>query len=421
MGRLASLGLVLLFIFAAAPQPRARASEIDALYKQAKAALAAKRYQQALALCEDGLARDEVPLERRWSFLVGAALAHDGLEATIAALSYYHAVLASLAANEARLPEAWRKRRAGLEERVKWMEERVLAKLGAVTIASTPPGARVAVDGQTHALPGADVTPVRLYLKAGRHAVRLLQEGFEPADIEVHAREGQREKVHVPLYQRTSKGRLFVRTGSADAEVLVDGQRLGAGIELRTELLPGEHLVQVNRPDKAPFQERVRVVSGEQRSVVARWSEAPVKPREARVAPKAKEEPRGAEISVKERSPSKGAGLDPIWGWVTAGTGLAIALAGIPFTVMAAKDHDDLDAYQYMEKTGENDKAYADLKSGMETKQTVGGVLYGLGGVTVAAGAGLLLFGTDWNGPSAQALGITPLDGGGYVSWSWRW
>ena len=419
MGRLVSSCLVILFVAVASPHPAARASEIDALYERAKAALGGKQYQQARALCEDGLGRAPLPLERRWSFLVGAALAHDGLRETTAALSYYHAVLASLAANEARITEAWRKRRAGLEDRVRLMEERALARLGAVTIASTPPQARVMIDGVVHSLPGADLTPVTLYLEAGRHKVRLLQDGFEPADIEVHAREGQREKVHVPLYHRTSKGRLFVRTGSSDAEVLVDGQRIGAGIEVRTELLPGEHLVQVNRPDKAPFQERVSVASGEQRSVLARWPEAAVAPRE--VAPRPKEPPREAAVAVKERPPSSWRGLSPIWGYITAGTGLAIALAGIPFTVMAAKDHDDLGAYQYMEQTEEHDKAYADLKSDMETAQTIGGVLYGIGGVAVAAGAGLLLFGTDWGGQGGQAMGIMPLDGGAYVSWGWRW
>jgi PEGA domain len=409
--------------------------DLDALYQAAKVDLAAKRYAFALEKLHKGLALPAAKGERAWGFLIGAALAYDGLGKPEAALTYYHRLFRALDEAQATrgLSETWQNRRKGIKARADKLEARVLKGHAALVLASSPAGASISVDGVPFGFEGQARTPETLYLPPGKHLLRLTKDGRKPAELAFNSIAGQSKDVHVPMYRADKKAIVFIRTGGSKADVLIDGRRVGRGLEVEVSLEAGGHMLQVNRVGYAPYMKEVQVEAGKRGVVLVEWDEdraaviaaAPTR----KVIPKVEQvkAPETTRMPVMKRRASKG--LDPLWGWVIGGSGLALITAGVPFTLMAKGKHDDLSALRYEPVTPENETSYADTESAMERNQVIAGVCYGVGAAAIAGGAAWLIWGslntpgattkTSKNSARVPWLGAVPLDDGGLVTFRW--
>jgi hypothetical protein len=396
-----------------AAAPLDPSSSLEARYAGAKKELAAKRYAQALEGFRALIASLELEADLAWGSLVGAGLAAEGQGRKREALLYYQQFLLASGSSDLTGRADWLTRRKGLSAYVRELEASVLETHGRVSLESTPAGARVTVDdGEAGPYGDAVTTPTTVYLKPGVHALVLELAGHERVALEVRAVLGDRKDLHLPL-TRVSAGVLLVQTGAADALVRVDGSPLGEGREVRIELEAGRHVVDVRRPAREPFVQEVTITAGDTSRLAARWPE--LVPGDAGRAPEA--------VTTEARS-----GLAPMWGWITLGGGAAVALAGIPFTIMAGSARDEMDELRYAAVTDANQKKYDDAEARMARNQVLAGVMYGLGGVAVAGGAVLLLLSDGEDAASAGAttgglpsVGWVPGPAGGQVTLGWTW
>ncbi len=96
----------------------------------------------------------------------------------------------------------WRARRELTADKVGRLEREVLLDHGLVSVSSAPAGARLLVDGEPVGLGQGGRTPRAIYLRVGKHTLRLELEGHEPVELEVHAVAGLREPFAVSLPER---------------------------------------------------------------------------------------------------------------------------------------------------------------------------------------------------------------------------
>jgi hypothetical protein len=109
---------------------------------------------------------------------------------------------------------------------------------GRLTMSTTPPGAKLFVDGVERG-----VTPVTLTLKAGAHSLELRGDGpprLMPITMTAGAQVSQ--YIELPKTAPTS-GHLQVRTEPAGARVSVDGVPRGTSPVTVAQLAPGDHAV----------------------------------------------------------------------------------------------------------------------------------------------------------------------------------
>ena len=346
----------------------AAADDLDAEYAAAKADLSAKSYPAALDRCARALATADLAPETRWKFWLVAAIAHERQSQPAAALSYYHRFLNGLAAYPTPLTKEWSDRERGIGDVLRRLQRQQLEVDGALSLASSPPGARVFVDGNAAGPDGHEQTPATLYLAPGQHTVRLELAGYRSSEFPVLVLRG--------------------RTG-----------------ELSAALAPAEPTI-----------------------VVAPTPPGPVPPKEpAALPPPAPETSPGLEVTVAPAAllggSARPSGKSPLWGWVLLGGGAAVALAGIPCTVLAGQDHDELVKLEGADPNDPaNKKRHADLSSSMTGKQVAAGVLYGVGGAALAAGATWLIVAALRDEPAAgPSLGVLPTLGGATLTLGGRW
>ncbi len=348
--------------------------DVEALYARAKSLLQAKQYEAGLEACWKGLGTPNLAEERRWSFLSGAAMAYEGLRQPINSLEMYHRLIREIRDRGAAAPEVWQKRVAQIGEFVRRFEAEVLEARGAVALDSTPRGALVKVDGLAWGPDGAARTPTTVYLLPGEHRVRLELAGRDPVELPLVVRAGLRD--------------------SAEASL--------------PAIAPTPQIVTVPPPPApAPAAERPAPA----------LTAAPVVVEAPPVVPAP---------AVTEAAPSR---LGPLWGWVLLGSGGVLAVAGVPFTALAFRDADAL-ANASEGHTQDDLDRYNSLKSGVQTKQAVAGVLYGVGGALALGGATWLLVAHlvgDAPGEAQAgavlgtgAVGVLPLPGGGVVTFGAR-
>jgi hypothetical protein len=401
--------------FARAPIARAQdAAQLDAIYAAGKADIKAGNPAAALEKFRRGLVANPDP-EHEWAMLIGAALACEGMGMPIVALDYLNRFTAGFDSQAARASDVWRARRAGVDDEVRQLEKAVLLTHGALTVASTPNGAHVTIDGTPYGSGDTLYTTHCFYLAPGRHEVTLEREGFSAVTVEFDVRAGNRDTVHVPLTAVEGRGALLVRTGAPEAVVALDGVTLGQGLEVSAGLPEGRHVLRVEREGFPAFQREVDVHLGTIEAVDVIWP-----PAATVVAP---ETPEPAPPAVTARA----SGLRPLWGWIAVGGGAAVALAGIPFTAMAIKARDDMQALvNDPSGVSDPDARFDSLNSRMKSNQVVAGVFYGLGGAAVLGGAAYLLFfarhapGAEVAEPAA-GVGWVPLPGGGVLTFGGRW
>jgi hypothetical protein len=119
-----------------------------------------------------------------------------------------------------------------------------------------------AVDGSREAL--------TLRLDPGAHTVHARREGYQPLFVDRELGPGESARVEVRLDERPA--RLMVSSNVADAEVLLDGEAIGAA-PLDTEIAPGRHQLEVRRDDYLPHRTILDVQSGDTSRVEADLAE----------------------------------------------------------------------------------------------------------------------------------------------------
>ncbi|GGN03664.1 S-layer-like protein [Thermus composti] len=124
---------------------------------------------------------------------------------------------------------------------------------GTLSVASTPPGAEVYVDG---ALRGR--TPLSLRLPEGRYRLELRLEGYEPYRAEVRVPSGETVRVSARLVPLPRRGTLQLDSRPQGAEVYLDGRFLGR-TPLREEVEAGRHELRLLAPGYAEYRAQVEV------------------------------------------------------------------------------------------------------------------------------------------------------------------
>ena len=127
---------------------------------------------------------------------------------------------------------------------------------GTLSVASTPSGAEVYVDG---ALRGR--TPLSLSLPEGRYGVEVRLSGYEPYRATVQVRRGETTRLEVRLNPIPRTGTLYLESSPSGAEVYLEG-RLQGRTPLRLTLNEGTYRVELRLPGHEPYQATVRVERG---------------------------------------------------------------------------------------------------------------------------------------------------------------
>jgi hypothetical protein len=397
--------------------------EIQALYDAAKADLkdgrhvfALKKFKQALALATDDP-------EAAWPMLMGAALTYQQMGQIEFTLEYYRRFLDSVEKNRAAVTDKWTSRIRVVEEQVTVLENTLLEERGLVEVNSNPAGASVTVDGNAPGADGNAVTPFSVYVAPGSHTLKVEKDGFQPSEIALAIKPGVRESRTLQLAEKRVEGRLLVATGAPDANVSVDGAPVGTGRDVSLKVAAGPHVVKVERAGHVPFEKSVNVGAG-----------AIVRVEALLAADKSAGAPEGVgSLAVEATSPVH---LDPLWGWIGGGAGVAMVGVGAVFSVLR---NNDVSSIASIDKTNPatlsalERKALFDrrgsLASSVNTKGVVAGVFYGLGGAAVVGSAVYLAFFADWGGstadPAAPAapppVSLLPLPGGGGVAFQVSW
>ncbi|GAB5603698.1 PEGA domain-containing protein [Thermus sp. FJN-A] len=160
---------------------------------------------------------------------------------------------------------------------------------GTLSIASTPSGAEVHVNG---ALRGR--TPLALSLPEGRYQVELRLSGYETYRAQVEVRRGETTRLDVRLTPLPRTGTLFLESSPSGAEVYLEG-RLQGRTPLRLTLNEGTYRVELRAPGYEPYQATVRVERGRETRLAA--SLRPLRTGEVYLEAR----PEGAEVYIDGR------------------------------------------------------------------------------------------------------------------------
>jgi len=158
-----------------------------------------------------------------------------------------------------------------------------VASVGAgLLIEAQPEGASVWVDGGL-----AGIAPLTLKdLAPGPHQVRVLQDGFAPAEVSFEIKEGIKP-APLRFVMAPVGAPLRIESLPEGATVLIDGQAV-EGPPDRLVLSPGSHEVRLEAKGFLPQVERVTTEPGQPLAIQARLEPAPTpppRPRRASAAP----------------------------------------------------------------------------------------------------------------------------------------
>ncbi len=131
---------------------------------------------------------------------------------------------------------------------------------GAVVVESTPPGARVEVDGTER---GA--TPLTLTLAAGEHHLKLSLEGYRPVAETVAVEGGGRVARTYTL--EVAPSRLSIVSEPAGAAVTVDGEAVGETPVDLADVAPGTHQIRLTRKGYYPYESAIDLAAGQELSL----------------------------------------------------------------------------------------------------------------------------------------------------------
>ncbi len=143
--------------------------------------------------------------------------------------------------------------------------------LATLVIMSSPPGAKVLVNGEF-----SGIAPVTKTLRAGEYAIRGELADHEAMEKKVELEPGEKNEISLMLKQ-IPNGTLVVRADSAEAWVTIDGKTSGQ-VPVAKELKPGEHEVEVKLAGYRIASRKVLIKADEQESWDLRLESIPSRP-----------------------------------------------------------------------------------------------------------------------------------------------
>jgi hypothetical protein len=123
-----------------------------------------------------------------------------------------------------------------------------------IRVTSTPPGARVELDGR----PLDGVTPLEESVTPGEHKVTVSLPGYKPFTQTARVAAGSDNLVDA----RLEGGLLTMRTDIPGATISVDGQQVGSTPTERATVPLGRHEVKVSHPDRRSWSSAVEFEDG---------------------------------------------------------------------------------------------------------------------------------------------------------------
>lgn len=91
------------------------------------------------------------------------------------------------------------------------------------------------------------------YVDAGTHKVRATKSDFKDFNGTIEARGGVAKDVAITLERMTREGRVTVKTGVADAAIVIDGRAVGRG-DFYGAVSSGTHVLRVTANGKVPYE-----------------------------------------------------------------------------------------------------------------------------------------------------------------------
>jgi len=156
------------------------------------------------------------------------------------------ALVKALSAHGATMDAADKK---AAEDAIKGMS----ALLGKVTVAVSPPGAKVTVDGE-------DVEVAEpVLLGPGKHKVLARADGYTSAEATIAVASGREETVTLSLV--AEKGTVTVEGPDHATAITIDDLPVGQG-RWTGMLSPGQHVVRLASPNAEPYRVRITVTAG---------------------------------------------------------------------------------------------------------------------------------------------------------------
>jgi PEGA domain len=178
--------------------------------------------------------------------------------------------------------------------------------LGYLRVQSDVPGASVFLDERG---PGAlGRTPFQNAVKVGKHHVWIDKPGYKPVERDIDVGVGDDPLLKVSL-ERVDFGRIRVVASRPDAEVYVDGKRIGR-VPIETDVAHGQHTVKVSAEGMKDWKQDVQVQRGQ------------ATPLRVRLRPK----------------------VGRAGAWVTAGVAAGVLGGSIAAALIGKKLGDDMDA-----------------------------------------------------------------------------
>jgi hypothetical protein len=256
-----------------------------------------------------------------------------------------------------------------------------------VSVATSPGGALVVVDGAERGRTPADGSPLQLSLAGGRYRLRVELPRHQTHRREVVAEFGEAQALSFTL--RPAGARLSVEATPVGARVKVDGVDRGVA-PARLELPAGAHRVEVRKPGHDVWRRQVRLAAGTTISL------------RAELRPLGGRGDKGLGTGAAPGAPGDPAAVAPrrSRGWLVAGIALAAGAAGA-LAVGIGFNLEHNDRFEGSPELGE-------LKAA--------GVAGYAGAAALAAGSAVCFYLHLRRPSQAATVAVTPLPGGALVS-----
>lgn len=256
-----------------------------------------------------------------------------------------------------------------------------------LVVRSTPVGAEVVIDGRS-----IGKTPFNQAIQGGPHKLEVRLGGFAPfqRDIELTAAHTASVPmvVDVPLSEKAATGELALDVDRRGAQIVIDGQIVGASPLASPLSLPeGLHKLEVRPEDGGKAHEEMVTINAGQTTrtrVVLGGGETPVA--------------------------EKGGGMSGrTWSYIILGTGGALLATGGVFGILANSANGDLEDCRKSEDCKRTD-AELDKADAVKSKALLTDIFLGTG--IAAAGAGLAVFFLSDDPAGKPPVTVVPTIGG---------
>jgi len=163
------------------PTARAEAPAVAEQYELGKHALKADKPAEALTHFKAALSQADRSLGSTWQMLLAVALTYQKLDQPAHAAEMFRRFLEVTEAHGDLMTQKWRTRRELVRKDLTELEQALSTTHAVVMVKSTPPGAKVSVDGARAGVDGDALTPTRLWLSPGEHTIALALVGCASA------------------------------------------------------------------------------------------------------------------------------------------------------------------------------------------------------------------------------------------------